>query len=567
MKPDVDDLVIRMEKEIAIKGTVTDAETGNPLKNATIHHFNADHPMIVSSYSNRDKIGTGSVQSGSDGPFSIGGNTGENILYVEHPQYAPSVIGPVEVKSGGEKPSVIAKLREGGKVSGYVRSGTKSVSGHTIELKMLDGIPNLEIKEDHEVFNGEGLFAYANNTTINDAGYFEFKNLMPGEYRLSQMINGEGFSSSVRITKIQISEGETTSLTLGGSGGAKLHGKVINDHGNPIKDATVRVRVEDDPLHSGGTDITNSSGYYEIMDLPPGMHQLTATKIEPCPPGEVCPMPMRFTGIVEVSEGVEEIKQNIKMTGGGVAPPNETPKVSKKYASPDVDISGEKITLPEDTAERFPEITNFEDTFTGWTKWGAKDSGWAKWGIEDEKSAQTCEIVYDKDIKSNVLEFKRTNGGSQGSMVGLAHNVYITLSKYDELYLQMDMKPIYQSLIGGGWAGGGEYPVNVELTFIDEKGTGYRWRHGVYYKGESSYISSSTKVAQDQWHTYTSSNLKEMIPICADEKLVKDGGNYGREYHEYNPPITPKIITRILIFGGGWDFIGRADNIQFRTSR
>ncbi|MBD3180826.1 sigma-70 family RNA polymerase sigma factor [Candidatus Poribacteria bacterium] len=546
-KTDFDDLVISMEREIIVKGIVTDAETGRPLENATIHHFNAEYPMISSPYSNAGKSGTGSTLSGTDGSFSIGAVPGENFLYVDHIRYAPMVIGPFE-----GKPSVIAKLNKGGKVSGHARKGTEPISGHSIKLRLLEGIPNIKVKEDHEVMQGKGLFAYMKITTTDDEGYFEIENLIPGKYRLSQMMSGEGFATSVRITEIQVSEGETTSVTLGGGGGVKLHGVVTGEDGKPIKDATVSVRIEDDLLHSGGADITDSDGNYEIRDLPMGIHQLSAMKIERCLPGEACPMPMRYTGTVEVSEGAEEIEQNIKLTSGGFP----TPKVPEKYAPPDIDSSGKKIILPEETTEKYPKLTDFEDGF----------EGWIKWNIEDEISTQTCEIIYDEEKKSNVVEFKRTNGGSSGSQIGLAHDVYIDLSKYNELYLQMDMKPIYQSLEGTGWAGGGEYPVNVELTFVDEKGIGYRWLHGVYYKGESKYPSSSTKVGQKQWHTYISPNLKEMIPVCADAVLVEDGRRYGKGYHEYNPPVVPKAITRILIFGGGWDFIGRADNIQFKTS-
>ncbi len=94
------------------------------------------------------------------------------------------------------------------------------------------------------------------------------------------------------------------------------------------------------------------------------------------------------------------------------------------------------------------------------------------------------------------------------------------------------MKPIYQSLSGGGRAGGGEYPVTIELTYIDEKGTGYIWRHGVYYKDESRYSDSSTKVPQSTWFTYISPNLKEILPIRADKLRVADALRWGAHFRE-----------------------------------
>jgi hypothetical protein len=33
--------------------------------------------------------------------------------------------------------------------------------------------------------------------------------------------------------------------------------------------------------------------------------------------------------------------------------------------------------------------------------------------------------------------------------------------------------------------------------------------------------------------------------------------------HEFNPPVIPTYITRVLVYGSGWNFQGRADNIEF----
>jgi RNA polymerase sigma factor (sigma-70 family) len=551
-KPNAVDLIIKLEKERAISGVVTDAKTSEPLENAAIWHFNSTYPMVVSGWSNVARAGTESVQSGSDGSFSIGGGSGENFLYVHHPRYAPVIIGPFEIKAGEEPSSVTVKLTRGGKVTGYVKSGAESVSGARMELSLVGGIPNLEIKDPHGAMRGESAFAFMESVRTSDEGYFEFDHLMPGEYRLTQMIEGEGSASSVRMTEVKVSEGKTISLDFGGGGGAILRGKVTDEEGIPLSNVAVRARVDDDLLRSGGADYTDSDGRYEIRDLPPGIHQLMAIKIEPCRPGEVCPLPMRYSGPIEVSEGQKEIEHDIRMTAQQAVPPRTT-----KTAFPiDADSSGKEIRLPEDTTERLPVNGDFEDDLADWTRWQSRD----------DDSTQTCEVVYDEEKKSNVVEFERTNGGRDGSRVGIAQDTYIDLSKYDELYLQLDVKPMYQSLSGGGWAGGGEYPVTVELAYIDQKGTAYRWRHGIYYKDESRYSDSSTKLPQNAWFTYTSPNLKEILPVCADKLRVEDGRRWGKEFREYEPPVNPEVITRILIFGGGWDFIGRADNLRFRTT-
>ena len=219
------------------------------------------------------------------------------------------------------------------------------------------------------------------------------------------------------------------------------------------------------------------------------------------------------------------------------------------------DKTGTEIKLPENTVESFPANGDFENSLTGWTKWFA---------VDKMNSRRTCEAIYDEDKRSHVVQFKRTGGKSDGSHVGIHQDVYIDLSKHEALYLQLDIKSIEHSLEGSGWSGGGENPICIELGFLDQKGEPHRWIHGFYYKGQDKY-ATSTKVQQNEWFTYTSPNLKEIIPLCGHEENVRDDW-FGVEMHRYDPDLEPKVITRILLRGSGWDFIGRADNLRFTTS-
>lgn len=218
------------------------------------------------------------------------------------------------------------------------------------------------------------------------------------------------------------------------------------------------------------------------------------------------------------------------------------------------DKTGTEIKLPENTTERLPTNGDFESSLTGWAKWFA---------VDKMNSRRTCEVVYDMDKRSQVVEFKRTGGRADGSHVGVHQDIYIDLSKYAALYLQLDVKSIKHTLTGGGWAGSGENPVCIELGFLDQKGVPHRWFHGFYHKGIDTY-DTSTKVHQNEWFTYTSPNLKEIIPLCGHKENVRDDW-YGIETHPYDPGLKPKIITRLIIRGGGWDFTGRADNLRFIT--
>ena len=197
---------------------------------------------------------------------------------------------------------------------------------------------------------------------------------------------------------------------------------------------------------------------------------------------------------------------------------------------------------------------------------GSFEDGLAEWEIgytpDAMNSTRTCEVVYDEEAGANVLEIKREGGGYQGSAVGLRQNVYIDLSEYEEVLLKLDVKPMFHSLPGGGEAGGPEYPVTIQVAFIDQRGEPHVWNSGFYYQGTSRY-DNAIKVEQGKWFSYTSPNLKEIRPDCADERITADSLEWRKARHEYNPPVIPTYITRILVFGYGWDYVSRADNIEF----
>jgi len=239
-----------------------------------------------------------------------------------------------------------------------------------------------------------------------------------------------------------------------------------------------------------------------------------------------------------------------------------------------VDASGKEVKSPETAAEKFLVNGDFEfvlsDGYTRSRRSGihplktetAGLTGWVKWyGKDRTNSPRSCRAVFDDEKQSNVVQFIRKSGAGE-SRVGLAQDVNIDVTQYPDLKLQFDAKPIFQTSLGRGWVSGGECPVTVEIAFIDKNGIGHTWRHGVYYKGQSQY-SDATKTPQGKWFTYTSLPLVEMKPDCLDPVKREHAEQRGKEMHKCTLPIEPNIITRILIFGGGRDFTGRIDNLEF----
>jgi hypothetical protein len=224
------------------------------------------------------------------------------------------------------------------------------------------------------------------------------------------------------------------------------------------------------------------------------------------------------------------------------------------YGNPSGDKFNKDIEIPVEKKQKLITNGDFEKNLDSWEVGHSLDRQGSLWN---------CQIVYDEDKKSNVIQFKRSGSKNDGSSAGISQDVFIDLSQYDDVRLRLDVMPMFQSLVGGGWVGG-EYPIMVQIAFIDQRGEPQTWTYGFLYDGEFQY-ENVTRVEQNAWFKYTSPNLKEVLPDCADAQRVYDMRVIMKS-HEYKPPVIPTYITRILVYGSGWDFQGRADNVEFILS-
>jgi len=227
-------------------------------------------------------------------------------------------------------------------------------------------------------------------------------------------------------------------------------------------------------------------------------------------------------------------------------------ETAPNLATPLGDRFGRAFEMPASKEQKLTINGGFEDNLKSWDVGHALDLSKMNWN---------CQIVYDEDKESNVVQFERMGSNNSRSSIGVSQDVFIDLSQYKEVKLRLDVCPMYQSLPGGGYVGG-EYPIMVQIAFIDEQNNPYVWTYGFIYDGETEY-KNVTKIDQFKWLTYTSPNLKEILPDSADEKRLSDMKQWGQPYFEYKPPVKPKYITRVLVFGSGWDFKSRADNMEF----
>lgn len=190
-------------------------------------------------------------------------------------------------------------------------------------------------------------------------------------------------------------------------------------------------------------------------------------------------------------------------------------------------------------------LTNggFEDGFAGWTQTGS-GGGSYYW------------TVVTNGTHPHAFQYCRVSGASGGSC-GAYQPLDILVSDYTELYVELDVKVISNSLTNSGWwsyqyGGYGEWPATIYVTYEDADSNVWIWSHAFFPNDNNEYYGRTNfnYVTRNTWHHYVSPNL-------VDVTTTRTGPN-----NQPIPSPTPFKITRIWVGGTGWAFKGRYDNVN-----
>ncbi len=118
--------------------------------------------------------------------------------------------------------------------------------------------------------------------TTSDDGKFIFRNLKPGQYRLTAL--RAGYASNEYQQTIALTRGQNAEVRFAMTQTASIDGRVFDRKGQPVVGATVRAMK---PAWSDGrrtlrtvqSAITNDLGEYRIFWLPPGAYFISALPI------------------------------------------------------------------------------------------------------------------------------------------------------------------------------------------------------------------------------------------------------------------------------------------------
>lgn len=157
--------------------------------------------------------------------------------------------------------------------------------------------------------------------------------------------------------------------------------------------------------------------------------------------------------------------------------------------------------------------------------------------------------------ESNYVVWTRTNSREESGALGVYQDdQHIDLSGAKQVMVDVDVWVGGQSLTGiGEWtetAGiTGEMPVHLEITYLDANGEKFLWDCGFLVYGFS--MAENVKVLEKAvWTHFSFDLLDDTVRINPRGDLLP----------------SPTTITKVMVYGNGWDFSGAIGNLSIRIN-
>jgi hypothetical protein len=148
----------------------------------------------------------------------------------------------------------------------------------------------------------------------------------------------------------------------------------------------------------------------------------------------------------------------------------------------------------------------------------------------------------------------RSYGGSSGDWTACEQTLNYDVSGCFPNMLKIDVKVSSHNLGGSGYtAEDWEYPVTIVVYYTDTLGTQRYWQYGW-----CSWVGGAGPLPN---HAQVSGNGVVSAESIAANVWV------SRSFDLFSELSNPKTINSIRVGGSGWDFQGRADNVQILSQK
>lgn len=228
------DVVITMPKPGRLAGRVVDAQSQQPI---------ADFGVGVTRRGGMPFGAPPTPFHAEDGSFTLDVPPGSVDLSVTATGYVRGSATGIDVEEGKSANGIEVKLERGARLTGRVTSGGAPVSGAFVRVQEM----------------GMVIIDRTSLQTATDAnGEYVLDSLAPGERMIT--FNKEGFAAQRKSVEVSASKDARLDVEL--ARGREVHGRVVNESGQPVADADVRPQIS-----GSGPIRSDSEGNFRIGNL------------------------------------------------------------------------------------------------------------------------------------------------------------------------------------------------------------------------------------------------------------------------------------------------------------
>ena len=262
-----------------IIGQVVDEETGEPVNEVFKVSFLdcsiAGHPKFLFRLeSNKQGHFSERVKPGIYGLYFYPDSNTSRYCFEIEPDVDPENRKIIRVKAGQ-----ITKFIKKAKLGGVLKLILVDENGDRIIPNFLFNPEDMKIRPSVEYAQFPGVYASYHNKSgdrFHD-GEITLYSLFPGKYYIEVYPTSMGYGP-IFLKDVVVQSGQTKiqPVVMDLSDNTGIAGTITDTNGNPIKNALVLIKKNDDHQYFAGIR-TDNNGYYKIIGLLEGMYDLDIT--------------------------------------------------------------------------------------------------------------------------------------------------------------------------------------------------------------------------------------------------------------------------------------------------
>jgi hypothetical protein len=188
--------------------------------------------------------------------------------------------------------------------------------------------------------------------------------------------------------------------------------------------------------------------------------------------------------------------------------------------------AGAPLASPQPLGENLIKNGDFSSDLTGWEPVDVQERG-----RKDVAGVRTLESFIIENLPVRGMRVFRDTAKDTHNETGISQQINRDVLPYRNLYINAWVRVDNASLSGGGYVGS-EYPMMLQVDYVDTTGGRPSWSHGFYYANpENRPVINAEQIQQGAWLHYHGNlvELKDKPAFISSVRVIGSGHDFNAE--------------------------------------